>query len=77
MAKQQNFHNAFYKVIKTGDRYGIIGQCDNQRITVEGLTTDLNRITAFVEMLNQERLELCHLKEVANDYLCNPEFFTF
>lgn len=64
-----NIHKPSYRVIKCNSKYGIEGVCDNETDTVENLTADFNKIAEFVKVLNAEGLELCHLKEVAEDFL--------
>lgn len=65
----ENIHKPSYRVIKSGSKYGIEGANDNETVVVESLTADFDKITDFVEVLNTEGLELCHLKEVAKDFL--------
>lgn len=71
MKSNGNIHTTAYRVIKAASKYGIEGTRGNQTVTAENLTSDLNKITEFVEILNTEQLELCHLKEVAEDFLYN------
>lgn len=65
----ENIHKPLYRVIKSGLKYGIEGANENETILVENLTADFDKITEFVKVLNTEGLELCHLKEVAEDFL--------
>ncbi len=76
MADVNLIHKTFYQIIKTGDKYGVLGKCGNESISVENLTHDYKVITKFVALLNAEELELCHLKEVAWDFLYSKELFT-
>ncbi|MBQ1183029.1 MAG: hypothetical protein IIX60_01130 [Clostridia bacterium] len=69
MKNSKNVHNPIYQVIKSNSKYGIKGSCDNKTISIENLTENLDKITDFVNMLNNESLELCHLKEVTEDFL--------
>lgn len=69
MKNSENIHKPTYQVIKSFSKYGIEGSCDGETVAVENLTADFDKITDFVEVLNTEGLELCHLKEVAEDFL--------
>lgn len=69
MKNYQDVHKIIYRVIKTNSKYGVEGVCDNETVTVKNLTADFDKITDFVKVLNAEGLELCHLKEVAEDFL--------
>ncbi len=71
MENSKNIHKSTYRVIKCNSKYGIEGICDNETVAVENLTDDFNKISEFVKVLNAEGLELCHLKEVAEDFLYN------
>ncbi len=65
----ENIHKPLYRVIKSGSKYGIEGTSGNETVVVKNLTADFNKIANFVKVLNDEGLELCHLKEVAEDFL--------
>ena len=69
MKNYQDVHKIIYRVIKTNSKYGIEGTSKNEKVVVGNLTADFDKITDFVKVLNTEGLELCHLKEVAEDFL--------
>lgn len=75
MENSKNIHNSAYRVIECNLKYGIEGICNGETVTVENLTADFNKITDFVKVLNTEGLEICHLKEVAEDFLYDMSRF--
>ena len=73
MKSNGNNHTTEYRVFASASKYGFKGTCGSQTVTVVNLTADIKSITEFVEMLNTEQLELCHLKEVAEDFRYKTE----
>lgn len=77
MEEIKNKNIAFYKTVKTVEMvngkptamYGVEGFSDNEVVTIKALTSDKARISKLVATMNEVELELCHLKDVVDDFL--------
>ncbi len=67
----------YYRVIKTREVidgvsmsfYGIEGFSGDEVVSVEALTDDYKRIKSLVCKMSECELELCHFKNVIDDFL--------
>lgn len=68
---------AEYSVIKSLENvegfviemYGVVGKNGNEVITIKGLSSDATRVDKLVADMNNCGLELCHLRDVVEDFL--------
>ena len=77
MEETKNKNVAFYKTVKTvemvngkpTEMYGVEGFSENEVVTIKALSCDKARISKLVATMNEVELELCHLKDVVDDFL--------
>lgn len=77
MARSKEKNITIFRVINNkvllGDKetimYGIEGVCGDEHISVSSLTDDYARIERLVDNLNRGKFELCHLKDIVDDFL--------
>ena len=70
---------AQYRMLRSVERindrtvimYGIEGFCDSERIFLNSISEDRQRIKALVDNLNKGEFELCLLKDAVKDFLFN------
>lgn len=68
---------AHYRVVKTIENvasqptamYGIEGFSGDETVTLTALSENRRRIKALVATLNESELELCHLREIVENFL--------
>lgn len=49
--------------------YGIEARCDGTVVRYEAVTDDKNAMERLASLCNEEKLSLCHLEDVLEDYL--------